>query len=100
MMIQQAFFRALYLQGLLVQATFFAVRKTGPKRGAIFYTDHETLAVEAPFASDFDEFVSRIISDPVKLLAKDLGCLSGRTRELPTGITGDLAIFCKNGQKM
>lgn len=54
----------------------FAIRKTGPKRGAIFYTGHETLAADAPFASDFDEFVSRIISDPVKLLAKDLGCFA------------------------
>lgn len=54
---------------------YFVVQTAGPSIGGIFYTDHETLSMTL-FASDFDEFLRRIITDPVTLIARDLGCFA------------------------
>jgi hypothetical protein len=54
---------------------FFTIQTSGPESGHIFCTDHETMALEQ-FAPDFGKFVVRIISNPVRLLAKELGCFA------------------------
>jgi hypothetical protein len=70
---------------------YFMIRSEGPNIGKIFYSDHETNA-EAPFAENFADFLLRIMREPVKLLAQDLGCFARysdgftRTQWIPAGI--------------
>ena len=54
---------------------FFIVETKGADAGSIFYTDHETASMEV-FAKNFVEFIQRITSDPVTLLAKTRGCFA------------------------
>ena len=51
---------------------YFAIQTSGSEAGQIYYTDHERMAPD-PFAPDFAAFILRIISDPVRLLTKELG---------------------------
>jgi hypothetical protein len=62
---------------------YFVVQTRGRDAGKIFYTDHETANMEA-FAPDFEGFIRRVTSNPVTLLAKDLGCFA----RYADGITG------------
>lgn len=72
-------------------ANYFVVQMQGPNIGQILYTDHETNGM-AVFADDLRGFLLRIIREPVKLLAKDLGCFarysdgSTRTQWIPESI--------------
>ena len=52
---------------------FFAVAMSGPKPGAIYYANHDGW-YERSFAANFDDFIRRVTSNPVKLLSRDLGC--------------------------
>jgi hypothetical protein len=67
---------------------YFIIQTAGPSAGAIFYSDHETYSIEL-FASNFDEFLLRVMKDPVTLIVKDLGCFarysdgSTRTQWIP-----------------
>ncbi|HEX5245346.1 MAG TPA: hypothetical protein VFW23_18945 [Tepidisphaeraceae bacterium] len=56
---------------------YFAIQTSGQNSGAVYYTDHEALlALRKPFAPDFDGFISRLISEPIDLLTKVLGCFT------------------------
>jgi hypothetical protein len=50
----------------------FAMPVEGAKAGCVFYIDHDDWR-EEPFAATFDQFLERISTSPVRLLAEDLG---------------------------
>jgi hypothetical protein len=52
---------------------YFVIPVEGPNAGKVFYADHDGW-YETHFAESFDDFVSRITSDPAKLLSEELGC--------------------------
>lgn len=62
---------------------YFVMPVEGPSAGKIFYADHDGW-YESAFANDFAEFLQRVVRDPVKLLAEDVGCYTrysdGRTK--------------------
>ena len=52
---------------------YFVMPVEGPSAGKIFYADHDGW-YESAFADDFSSFLTRVTREPVKLLAKDVGC--------------------------
>lgn len=52
---------------------YFVMPIEGPSAGKIFYADHDGW-YETSFADDFGGFLARVTSDPVRLLAEDVGC--------------------------
>ena len=52
---------------------YFVMPIEGPSAGKIFYADHDGW-YESAFADDFAGFLARVTREPVKLLAKDVGC--------------------------
>jgi hypothetical protein len=52
---------------------YFVMPVHGPNAGKIFYADHDGW-YESAFADNFDSFLARVTREPVKLLAKDVGC--------------------------
>ena len=52
---------------------YFVVAVEGPSAGMIFYVNHDGW-YESPFADDFADFITRVTSDPARLLSTELGC--------------------------
>lgn len=52
---------------------YFVMPVEGPNAGKVFYADHDGW-YEAHFAENFEEFITRVTSDPAHLVAEELGC--------------------------
>jgi hypothetical protein len=52
---------------------YFVMPIQGPSAGKVFYADHDGW-YESAFADDFDDFLAHVTREPVKLLAKEVGC--------------------------
>lgn len=52
---------------------YFVIPIEGPNAGKVFYADHDGW-YESHFAKDFDEFITRVTTNPAHLLSEELGC--------------------------
>jgi hypothetical protein len=52
---------------------YFVMPVEGPNAGKVFYADHDGW-YESHFATDFNEFITRVMSNPAHLLSEELGC--------------------------
>ena len=52
---------------------YFVMPVEGPNAGKVFYADHDGW-YESHFAKDFEEFITRVTSNPAHLLSEELGC--------------------------
>jgi hypothetical protein len=51
----------------------FVMPVEGASAGKIFYANHDGW-YETAFADDFNDFLTRVTREPVKLVAEDVGC--------------------------
>jgi hypothetical protein len=52
---------------------YFVMPVEGPNAGKVFYANHDGW-YESHFATDFNEFITRVMNNPAHLLSEELGC--------------------------
>lgn len=58
---------------VISSGNYFVMPIEGPSAGKVIYADHDGW-YESAFASDFNDFLARLVKSPVKLLNDELGC--------------------------